>query len=210
MANELQVNIEMTKLMSGIEKPIMEDPSKLIDYLEESWILTVRKRLKVLDAKLWIEDIWRPTKQREDDLEIMDAVLGIPGINQAQLRAVKMCRIYLRVIMVSDMANTQGTAISPGRMLGKWRKESTFLWPDLPCPPPKMWEVLRQLMMKALGTMARVYNPGAEMPLKKKMDKWLSVDRHIQYSIMRNEVACYERIGDRWRRYEQDIQTNSF
>ena len=100
MAHELQVNIEMTQLMSGIETPIMEDTIKPIDYLEESWVLTVRKRLKVLDAKLWIEDIWRPTKQREGDVGIMDAVLGIPGINEAQLRAVNMCQIYLRVIMV--------------------------------------------------------------------------------------------------------------
>ena len=33
MANELRVNIEMTQMMSGIKSPIMEDPSKLIDYL---------------------------------------------------------------------------------------------------------------------------------------------------------------------------------
>ena len=94
--------------------------------------------------------------------------------------------------MVSEMANIQGTAIPPGRMLGKWRRDSTLSWPDLPCPPPKMWEVFRRMMMKAFGTMARVYNPGAEMPLKKKMGKWLRVERHIKYSLMRNEVACYE------------------
>ena len=83
-------------------------------------------------------------------------------------------------------------------------------WPDLPCPPPKMWEVFRRMMMKVIGTMARVYNPRAEMPLKKKMGKWLRVERHIQYALMRNEVACYERVGDRWRRYEKDKQINSF
>ena len=91
MANELRVNIEMTQLMSGIEKSIMEDTSKPIKYLEESWLLTVRKRLKVLDAKLWIEDIWRPTKQQEGDVGIMEVVLCVPGISEAQLRAVNMC-----------------------------------------------------------------------------------------------------------------------
>ena len=91
MANKLRVNIEMMQLMSGIEAPIVEDPSKPIDYLEESWVLTVRKRLKVLDVKLWMKEIWIPTKQRENDVGIMDAVLGIPGISEAQLRAVNMC-----------------------------------------------------------------------------------------------------------------------
>ena len=113
----------MTQLMAGIEALLMEDPRKPIDYLEESWILTVRKRLKTLDAKIWIEDIWRPVKQRENDVGIMSAVLSIPGINEAQLRAVNMCQIYLRVIMVSDMVNAQGTAISPGRMMVQWRRE---------------------------------------------------------------------------------------
>ena len=70
-------------------------------------MLTVQKRLRMLDAKLWIEDIWRPTKQQEGDAGIIEAVLGIPGISEAQLIAVNMSRIYLRVIMVSEMANTQ-------------------------------------------------------------------------------------------------------
>ena len=106
--------------------------------------------------------------------------------------------------------NTQGTAIHPGRMLGRWRRDSTLSWPDLPCPSPKMWEIFRRMMMKAFGTMARVYNPAAEIPLKNKMGKWLRVDIHICYTFMHDEKACYERVGDSWRWYEQDKQTNSF
>ena len=73
-----------------------------------------------------------------------------------------------------------------------------------------MWEVFRQMMIKVVGTMARVYNPGAEMPLKKKMGKWLRVERHIQYALIRDEAAYYERLGEGWRRYEKDTQTNQF
>ena len=186
MEKELRVNIEMTQLMAGVVTPIMEDPRTSIDYLEESWVLTVRKRLRMLDAKVWIKYIWSPTKQREGDIGIMEAVGCIPGINEAQLRAVNMCRIYLKVIMVSEMANIQGTAIPPGRMLCRWRRDSTLSWQDLPCPSPKMWEIFRWMMMKALGTMARVYNPADEMPLKKKMRKWMRVERHICYTFMRN------------------------
>ena len=66
-----------------------------------------------------------------------------------------------------------------------------------------MWEVFQKIMMKAFGTMSRVYNPGAEMPLNKKMGKWLRAERNIKYSLMRDDVACYERVGEVWRyRYE--------
>ena len=64
--------------------------------------------------------------------------------------------------------------------------------------------------MKAFGTMARVYNPAAEVPLKKKLGKWLRVDRHVCYRFVRDETACYERIGDNWRQYVHDKQANSF
>ena len=48
------------------------------------------------------------------------------------------------------------------------------------------------------------------MSLKKKMGNCLREERHIQYSLMRDEAACYERLGERWRRYEKDIQINQF
>ena len=47
MAKELRVNIEMTQLMAGLKEPIMKKTEKPIDYLEESWVLTVRKRLSI-------------------------------------------------------------------------------------------------------------------------------------------------------------------
>ena len=54
----------------------------------------------------------------------MDAMVTIPGVKAHQLKEVNMCMVYLRVIMLSEMANVQGNAIPPGRMIGKWRNES--------------------------------------------------------------------------------------
>ena len=35
----------------------------------------------------------------------------VPGVNEIQLKEVDMCRVYLRVIMLSEMANVQGKTI---------------------------------------------------------------------------------------------------
>ena len=77
-------------------------------------------------------------------------------------------------------------------------------WPNIPRPPPKTWEVFQRMMIKTFVTMQRVYNPGAEMPLKVKMGKWLRAERHILYSMMRDGIACYEKEGERWRQYAYD------
>ena len=52
MAAAIRVNLEMTHLMSGVEAPILEQTDQPIDYLPESWVLTIQKRLKALKAKV--------------------------------------------------------------------------------------------------------------------------------------------------------------
>ena len=178
--------------------------------MEDPWVLTVRKILRAPKATVWIEDTWRPEKQRENDIGIMDAMVMIPRVNKVQLRAFKMWWVYMIVIIVSDMANVHSTAIPLGRMTGQWRRESALSWPNLPRPPPKTWEVFLRMMMKSFGTMQIVYKPGAEMPLKVKMGKWLIVERHILYSMVHDETACYENKEERWSNNECDSKTKQF
>ena len=71
MATAIRVNLEMTHLMAGVEAPILEQIDQSIEYLPESWVLTIQKRLKEIKAKVWIENIWRPEKQRVHDYRIM-------------------------------------------------------------------------------------------------------------------------------------------
>ena len=51
------------QLMSGIERAIMEDVGTLVKYMEGTWILIVRERLRQLKALINIEHIWNPKKQ---------------------------------------------------------------------------------------------------------------------------------------------------
>ena len=81
--------------------------------------------------------------------------------------------------MVSEIANTQGNAVPPGRLTGQWRQSSTLEWPELPKPPPKAWETFRIMVMNALGTLSRVYKPVAEVPLQKKLGPWIRSFRHV-------------------------------
>ena len=99
----------------------------------------MKKILRALKEAVWIEDIWRPEKQQEYDIGMMDAMVTIPEVNESQLKAVNMCRVYLQVIKLSKMDNMQGTEIPPGRMTGQWRRESSLSWPKLPWSPPKVW-----------------------------------------------------------------------
>ena len=103
---------------------------------------------------MWIENIWRPEKQRVNDISIMEALTKIPGVKRIQLETANLCRVYMRVIMVSEIANMQGNAVPPGRLTGQWIQTSTLAWSELPNPPPKAWETFWRMVMKALGKLS--------------------------------------------------------
>ena len=65
IATEIRINIEMTQLMSGRERPIMEDVATSIKYIPDTWITTARKRLQKMKVEMSIENIWHPMKQRK-------------------------------------------------------------------------------------------------------------------------------------------------
>ena len=85
--------------------------------------------------------------------------------------------------MISDLANINGNAIPPGRMMGQWRKESKLDWPGIPKPLPRAWEVFCRVMMKAFGTIKRVHNPCAEVPLSVKLGQRLTMRGSVNTTL---------------------------
>ena len=97
----------------------MEHVETPVKYVEKTWILTVRERLRRLKASIQIENIWFSKKQRENDISIMEKVVLIKGITKSQMEVINMCRVYLRIIMILYLANINGNAIPLGRMMGQ-------------------------------------------------------------------------------------------
>ena len=105
--------------------------------------------------------------------------------------------------MISDLANINGNAIPPGRMMVQWRKESKLEWLENPKPPPKAWETFHRVMMKAFGTLKRVHNPCAEVPLSVKLGQWLDNERHSAYKIVRDRNNIYVHKAKGWRQFQR-------
>ena len=104
--------------------------------------------------------------------------------------------------MISDLANIDGNAITPGRMMVQWRKESMLEWPGIPKPPPKPWEVFLRVMVKEFGTLKRVYNPCAEVPLIVKLGQWLPNERQSKHNIVRDRNNIYVCGAKGWRQFQ--------
>ena len=129
--------------VSGLCEPILEEVSTNLSYVGKGWFIHNRQRLHKMNAKMWVEDQWTPKVQRLHDQSLMKAFSVIEGITQGKMDKANHCRMYMKCITIADLANEKGTTIPGSRMNGEWRAGSTLVWPRLPKPPSKYWEVFR-------------------------------------------------------------------
>ena len=103
----------------GTGTPILGDNSTSFPHFKSNWISSVRIYLGAIDGTLELKDTFIPQLQRESDRFIMDLVLDFGQFKPHQIRMINYCRLFLRVVTVSDIANATGTAIDKGMYQGK-------------------------------------------------------------------------------------------
>ena len=65
------------------------------------------------------------------------------------------------------------------------------MWPEVPKTPPKAWETFPMVIMKTFGTLRRVHNPCAEVPLIVKLGKRLDNEGHSAHKMIRDRNIIY-------------------
>jgi hypothetical protein len=82
------------------------DATKIrVPYLEEGLIIShLRDRLGYMGASIVISETWHPALQRCGDIAIMEALLCLPDVEKADLIKANLCRKWLRVITLAELA----------------------------------------------------------------------------------------------------------
>ena len=52
-------------------------------------------------------------------------------------------RMWLKVITIAELTDTDGACTSPEKLDRRWRNDSTHLWSNIPKPSKKMFEIFR-------------------------------------------------------------------
>ncbi len=71
-----------------------------------------------------------------------------PQWSNPAIRAVNRCRLYLRVIYLSDLTHGHGRMIISTGFFGVKRFSSSLLWPNQGKPSEKDWRIWRQFLRK--------------------------------------------------------------
>jgi hypothetical protein len=117
-AQDIKIVLSHAQLDSGLTDPILEDTKTWKPYIEEGLISHIRERLDYLGGSISVEDIWCPNLQRHGDISIMKALSRLPGVKKAQLKKANLCRKWMRVITLAELASIDGKYIPSNRRWG--------------------------------------------------------------------------------------------
>ena len=88
-----------------------------------------------------VEDAWKPHSQRMEDDSIMELIAANTTLSPNDKLLASECRLWLRVITISDIADVDGQSIQIRQLKGFWRAilPPDILWPQLPTPSKRHW-----------------------------------------------------------------------
>jgi hypothetical protein len=142
-------------MQSGLIKPIFQSPKSHTTWCEKGWI---RKCWEILqDHKIEFNCPSQvcPKLLRIRDASVMEVFVKSNKFKPWQMQILNRCRIYLRVITISDIATACGTKINWIR----WRKKdpspvehSPYKYPIQPKPDDTQMKVWRSAIRKCIIT----------------------------------------------------------
>ena len=122
--------------------------------LSDTWIGFFREFLATFQGSINITDAWILNLQRVNYSFIMDDVLDKHPINKppqqkkgkqikekqqindTEVKHVNMCRLYPKVMFLSDITNPYGTKLLYRYLTPGFQNDSKWNWPD---PPPPIY-----------------------------------------------------------------------
>ena len=172
VAKDLKIVISHAQLDSGLTEPILMDTKTKVNYIEEGHIAHIRERLGELGGCIAIEELWCPELQHKGDISIMKTLSNLQGIKQSQLKKANLCRKWLKVITIAELASIDSCTIPPNRFNGTLRAKSTLEWHRQPPPTQAMWTIFRQMIKRAFCTKHKNVSTKLATPLDRQLGKW--------------------------------------
>ena len=180
----LQILMQSVQLAAGIEAKILQTTIPWTQWVESTWLSFLQQNLWDIGGELVVgHECYKPP--RINDKFLMD-IFYRTGYKKKELRILNRCRIYLRVLTLSDIATYDGKMISQKLWQMESPRESAWDWP-LQILPKKSD---RNLWMQAIRDL--VENNGE---IKTVMGKWQSKSHQIwKYMVTksRSEMMRYE------------------
>jgi len=178
------------QLESGLIDPFLHSSYKFSTWVTNGWLKECWRIFDKHNLVLHSSRLWVPATLRANDKSFMQTVAETNKFENWQLCQINRCRMYLKVITLSDIATACGSHINQHRisMSPSPVEFSPYKWPTQSCPDPTYWKVWRS----ACRVLAN-----SDKTLKHPLGEWLTTPRQLFYwEISSNGHKLYERKPD--------------
>ena len=197
VAKDILATLNAAQLASGFGTPILETTFPKIKYIGKGWILNLREMLDLFDIQVWIEDAWRPRKQRQYDRALQEDFANDEEITPKMERLANEFRMWMRVTWLSELATIDGREIPIERIQNgsDWQAipETGYTWPNTVQPTNKHREAFRKCLRLCYCPNANKYTRTENYALQQPLGKWYPAPRQIQFLAYRSKKYVYYR-----------------
>eukprot|EP00957_Ditylum_brightwellii_P024363 1838924-Ditylum_brightwellii.AAC.1 len=117
MGDQIIISLSKAQLVSGSSHPLLFEVESNGSCVSSTWLSNIRTFLKCCKANITVPEAWLPTRQRMNDLILIDIFESMkPSTGTLeQLNAVKL---FLWALTLADLANRAGTHIEHWALSG--------------------------------------------------------------------------------------------
>lgn len=102
------VMLKWAQVFLGTNNPVLEE-IRNVDHLEGRWIRTLIQEMQKIKCKIHLHKLWLVQPHRENDKNIMDAIMNEDDITTQNRHIINRCRIYMQHTYLSEIMSSDGT-----------------------------------------------------------------------------------------------------
>ncbi len=128
----LRIALAWAQLSTGMGFALLEHPGLAAPHLECKWLTSMRWGLATIDGSIECAESFVVPPAREGDIYLMDAICDCRRFTGGQIKQINACRLYLQVLLLSDITTPCGTFIAMNYHTGNCNNRSN--WPRIRYP----------------------------------------------------------------------------
>ena len=195
----LKIRLLWAHLFAGTQKPVLEDTSTFLPHLDivDPWIKTLREFLLSSELTITIPEFNDQRLKCENDEFIM--TIAIQHMTKDEIIKVNNCRLFLRVITISDIASADGKTITTDAY---WCIESAIIrgngtWPTQERPGKKAITIW-QKMIDIITEVESLKLETKLGPWTKTQSEVIRTNQSTFYDISTTQVVKYDETTRAW------------
>jgi hypothetical protein len=202
----LRITMAWAQFAVGTSIPMLEDVHRRLPHNETRWLESLREYLASVHGTIVLHQPSLVPLQRAHDSYIMDLVLADKRFKKAAIRRINYCRMYLNVLLLSDITTPCGRSIDPDAAEGY--RDGMIGYTSAHCvnqpkPDGRAWKQWKKFINTL--TITR-YNRRLKQPLGAWLVPAHELVREWPFYLDPAEDALYRRTGLGFTRHDRIIR----